>query len=55
MEPIIKVDNVSLLLYCMDTLLSFKIALIILSNAEFARPIARLGSFSTLQYAFSNV
>ena len=27
----------------------------ILSNAEFARPTARLGSFSTLQNALSNV
>ena len=51
----INLDKVSLLSYWICNLSSFNISLRMLSNAEFARPIARFGSFSTLQYALSNV
>lgn len=51
----INFDNVSLSSYGITTLSSLKISFIIHSKAEFARPIARLGSSSTFLYAFSKV
>jgi hypothetical protein len=47
--------RVSFSLHVTFILESFRISLIMLSRAEFANPIARLGSISTFLNAFSNV